>query len=138
MLAEHCLLTVLGLSVILSDVSASPFTPVITNVDECTRGTPVILMGTHAVLRKEDEQMVSAATESANSDLSDIEVMTDQATLADLSNLFRDQGSMMVCHRCDDVGELIAGIIVDNESEEAWVLCGPCLRTIPLRGAFAS
>jgi hypothetical protein len=36
------------------------------------------------------------------------------------------------------VSELIAGILVVNESEEAWVLCGPCLRTIPLRGAFAS
>jgi hypothetical protein len=138
MLAEHCLLTVLGLSVILSDVSASPFTPVITNVDECTRGTPVILMGTHAVLRKEEEQMVSAATESANSDLSDIEVMTDQATLADLSNLFRDQGSMMVCHRCDDVSAIIAGILVVKETEEAWVLCGPCLREIPLHGPLAS
>jgi hypothetical protein len=73
-----------------------------------------------------------------NQKLTDIELMTDQASLANLSSVFRNQGSMMVCHRCDDVSELIAGILVDNESEEAWVLCGPCLRTIPLRGAFAS
>jgi hypothetical protein len=138
MLAERRLLTVMRLSVILSDVTASPFTPVITNVDECTRGTPVILMGTNTVLRKEEEQMVSAATESATPDLSDIEVMTDQATLADLSNQFRDQGSMMVCHRCDDVGAIIAGILVVKETEEAWVLCGPCLREIPLHGPLAS
>ncbi len=82
---------------------------------------------------------MTAATDSAPSQrLVDIELMTDQAVLASLSSVFRNQGSMMVCHACDDVGELIAGIIVDNESEEAWVLCGPCLQTIPLRGAFAS
>jgi hypothetical protein len=82
--------------------------------------------------------MFSAANSAPNQQLVDIELMTDQASLASLSSLFRNQGSVMVCHGCDDVGELIAGIIVDNESEEAWVLCGPCLRAIPLRGAFAS
>jgi hypothetical protein len=82
--------------------------------------------------------MFLAADSTPNQELVDIELMTDQASLASLSSMFRDQGSMMVCHRCDDVGELIAGIIVDNESEEAWVLCGPCLRAIPLSGAFAS
>ena len=40
MLAEHRLLTVMGLSIILTDVTASPFTPIITKVDECTRDTP--------------------------------------------------------------------------------------------------
>ena len=82
---------------------------------------------------------MTAATDSAPSQrLVDIELMTDQTSLANLSSVFRDQGSIMVCHRCDDVSELIAGIIVDNEYEEAWVLCGPCLQTIPLRGTFAS
>ncbi len=82
--------------------------------------------------------MSLAVNNTPNQKLVDLELMTDQASLANLSSVFRNQGSMMVCHRCDDVGELIAGIIVDNESEEAWVLCGPCLRTIPFRGAFAS
>lgn len=82
--------------------------------------------------------MFLAANSAPSQRLVDIELMTDQATLASLSSVFRNQGSMMVCHACDDVGELIAGIIVDNKSEEAWVLCGPCLRAIPLRGAFAS
>jgi hypothetical protein len=82
--------------------------------------------------------MFSAANSTPNQKLVDIELMTDQASLASLSSLFRNQGSVMVCHRCDDVGELIAGIIVDNATEEAWVLCGPCLQAIPLRGAFAS
>ena len=82
--------------------------------------------------------MSLAINSTPNQKLVDLELMTDQASLASLSSAFRNQGSMMVCHRCDDVSELIAGIIVDNESEEAWVLCGPCLRTIPVRGAFAS
>jgi hypothetical protein len=82
--------------------------------------------------------MFLAANSTPNQELVDIELMTDQASLASLSSMFRDQGSMMVCHRCDDVGELIAGIIVDNATEEAWVLCGPCLRAIPLRGTLAS
>jgi len=82
--------------------------------------------------------MSLAANSTLDQKLADIELMTDQAILASLSSVFRNEGSMMVCHACDDVGELVAGIIVDNESEEAWVLCGPCLRAIPLRGAFAS
>jgi len=82
--------------------------------------------------------MSLAANSAPNQKLVDIELMTDQASLANLSSVFRNQGSMMVCHGCDDVGEIIAGIIVDNATEEAWVLCGPCLRAIPLRGAFAS
>ena len=64
--------------------------------------------------------------------------MTDPATLTNLSSAFRNQGSMMVCHRCDDVGEIIAGILIVKETEEAWVLCGPCLRQIPVRGPLAS
>jgi hypothetical protein len=82
--------------------------------------------------------MSLAVNNTPNQKLVDLELMTDQASLASLSSVFRNQGSMMVCDRCDDVSELIAGIIVDNESEEAWVLCGPCLQTIPVRGAFAS
>ena len=38
---------------------------------------------------------------------------------------------MLVCHRCNDASELIAGIVVIPETEEAWVLCGDCWREIP-------
>ena len=82
--------------------------------------------------------MFSEANGAENQDLADIELMTDQETLADLSNMFRDQGGLLVCHRCDDVSEVIAGIVVVKETEEAWVLCGPCLRTVPLHGPLAS
>jgi hypothetical protein len=73
-----------------------------------------------------------------NQELADVELMTDQEALADLSNIFREQGGMMVCHGCDDVSEVIAGIVIVKETEEAWVLCGPCLRQLPLHGPLAS
>jgi hypothetical protein len=82
--------------------------------------------------------MFSEAIGAANRDLDDIELMTDRAVLEDLSEVLRGKGSMLVCHLCDDVSEIIAGILVDREGEEAWVLCGPCLRQVPLEGALAS
>jgi hypothetical protein len=74
----------------------------------------------------------------ANRDMTDIELMTDRASLNNLADVFRAQGSIMVCHVCDDVSEIVAGILVVRASEEAWVLCGPCMRKVPLNGPLAS
>jgi hypothetical protein len=82
--------------------------------------------------------MLSQATGYASRNLADVELMTDRMALESLSNGFRAKGNIMVCHLCDDVSELIAGILVVRASEEAWVLCGPCLRTIPVQGPLAS
>jgi hypothetical protein len=82
--------------------------------------------------------MLSEAIGDTNRDLADIELMTDRTALEDLSNVFRAKGNMLVCHLCDDVSELIAGILVVRSNEEAWVLCGPCLRKIPVQGPLAS
>lgn len=83
--------------------------------------------------------MTSEIIKNDNSrELSEIELMTDRHAIEHLSNVFRASGNMMVCHICDDVGELIAGIVVVRASEEAWVLCGTCLRKIPMQGALAS
>jgi hypothetical protein len=82
--------------------------------------------------------MLSEVITTNNRDLDDVELMTDRAALENLSGVFRAQGSMMVCHICDDVSELIAGILVVRANEEAWVLCGPCLRTIHVQGPLAS
>lgn len=73
-----------------------------------------------------------------NNDLVDVEILTDQSGLAGLSAEIRAEGGLLVCHRCDDVHGIIAGILVMRESEEAWALCGPCLRQIPLQGQVAS
>lgn len=82
--------------------------------------------------------MFSEAISATNRDLADIELMTDRATLENLSDVCRGKGSMLVCHLCDDVSEIIAGILVVRESGEAWVLCGPCLRQVPVQGPLAS
>ena len=82
--------------------------------------------------------MLSEATYAATRDLVDIELMTDRANLENLSAVFRAKGNLLVCHLCDDVSELIAGIVVIRATEEAWVLCGPCLLKIPVHGPLAS
>jgi hypothetical protein len=71
-------------------------------------------------------------------DLINVEVLIDGAKLAGLSAELRAEGGMLVCGRCDDVHGIIAGILVLHESEEAWPLCGPCLRQIPLQGQLVS
>ena len=73
-----------------------------------------------------------------DNDLIDIEVMVDREGLAALSAVICSEGQLLVCHRCRDVDEIIAGIVVMREVEEAWVLCGPCLREIPVQGCLAS
>lgn len=82
--------------------------------------------------------MLSVAIGFEEKDLSDIELLTDRKILEDLSEGFRADGKIMVCHVCDDVSELVAGIVVMRSSEEAWVLCGPCLRKMPIQGPVAS
>jgi hypothetical protein len=82
--------------------------------------------------------MLSEVTNTANHDLADVELMTDRTSLENLSDVFRAQGNILVCHLCDDVSELVAGILVVRASEEAWVLCGPCLRKVPMQGVLAS
>jgi hypothetical protein len=73
-----------------------------------------------------------------DNDLIDIEVMVDREGLAALSAVICSEGQLLVCHRCRDVDAIIAGIVVMREVEQAWVLCGPCLREIPVQGCLAS
>lgn len=73
-----------------------------------------------------------------NNDLVDIEILTDRTDLAGLSADVRADGSLLVCHRCDDVRRIIVGIVVMHESEEAWALCGPCLQQVSPQGQVVS
>ncbi len=83
--------------------------------------------------------MPSEATKGGASwDSTDIKLMTDRTVLKNLSELLCANGGILVCHLCDDVSEVIAGILVIRGSEEAWLLCGPCLRKLPLQGPLAS
>jgi hypothetical protein len=82
--------------------------------------------------------MLSETLKPRLPELSEIELMTDRTSLQNLDDVFRTQGSILVCHLCDDVTEIIAGVLVVRASEEAWVLCGPCLRQVPLDGPLVS
>jgi hypothetical protein len=45
-------------------------------------------------------------------------------------------GRLLICHGCDDVEAVIVGFLVDKQSEQAWPLCGSCVRNLPPRGAL--
>ena len=73
-----------------------------------------------------------------NHDLVDVELMSDHDSLARLSRLARASGRLLICHRCRDVKSIIAGVLIIHKRDEAWALCGPCLRQVPLQGQLAS
>jgi len=43
-------------------------------------------------------------------------------------------GNLQVCNGCGDIEELIAGVLIIDDAEEAWVLCGACIRKLPFGG----
>ena len=43
-------------------------------------------------------------------------------------------GQLLVCHGCDDVEAVIVAFLVDEQSEQAWALCGSCVRALPASG----
>ena len=51
---------------------------------------------------------------------------------AQLSSL----GQLLICHGCGDVEALIVGFLVHEQCEQAWALCGPCVRKVPAYGAI--
>jgi len=73
-----------------------------------------------------------------NTEMVDVELIEDRGCLSDLSELASSEGEILVCHRCNDASEIIAGIVVIPETEEAWVLCGNCWRQIPAGVRLAS
>jgi hypothetical protein len=74
----------------------------------------------------------------ATRDLVDVELMSDHDSLTNLSKLARSSGHMLICHRCRNVKSIIAGVLIIHNRDEAWALCGPCLRKVPLEGQLAS
>ena len=45
--------------------------------------------------------------------------------------------SILICNGCGNIEAPIAGLLVDDDDEQAWALCADCLRTVPLLGAVA-
>ena len=82
--------------------------------------------------------MPSQWPNTVNRDLVDIELMSDRDNLVRLAKLARSNGRLLICHRCSDVKSIIAGVLIIHARDEAWALCGPCLRQVPLEGQFVS
>jgi len=66
-----------------------------------------------------------------NIPLVEIELIEDPSSVAALSAKVRSKGEMLVCRRCMDASEVIAGVLVINAMDEHWALCGPCWREMP-------
>jgi hypothetical protein len=71
-----------------------------------------------------------------NDSLREVNLIRDNATVAALSAELSALGGIMICYSCDDVEALIVGLLVIEQEEEAWPLCGECLRRLPLAGAL--
>ena len=67
-------------------------------------------------------------------DLVDVFLVRDLATVTAICAEVGD-GSLLVCNGCGDIEAPIAGVLVIDDAEEAWVLCGVCIRKLPFEGA---
>jgi hypothetical protein len=65
--------------------------------------------------------------------LVDVGLIVDSSALSDLTA----QVGAMICNGCRDPGALIAGLLVIDQDEEAWPLCGECLLRLPWAGHIA-
>jgi hypothetical protein len=63
--------------------------------------------------------------------LVEIELIEDPSRVAALSAMVRSKGETLVCRRCMNASEVIAGVLVINAMGEHWALCGPCWREMP-------
>jgi hypothetical protein len=64
----------------------------------------------------------------------DAEAIEDPADVAALCAGIGSAGGLLVCNRCDDPEEPIAGILLIASIEQAWVLCASCWRELPWEG----
>ena len=72
-----------------------------------------------------------------SNDLVDVALIRDAGMVAAISAEACADGSLLICNGCGDVEALIAGILVIDDAEEAWMLCGTCIRKLPIEGMVA-
>lgn len=68
---------------------------------------------------------------SMNIPLVEIELIEDALKVAALAAAVRSRGETLICQRCLNEDEIIAGVLVIDAMDEQWALCGPCWREIP-------
>ena len=66
-------------------------------------------------------------------DLMEVVFVRDMAAVTAICAEVGD-GSLLVCNGCGDIEAPIAGVLVIDDAEEAWVLCGACIRKLPFGG----
>jgi len=54
----------------------------------------------------------------------------DATSVAAICAEARSAGWPLICHNCGDREAVIAGIVVADLIEEAWLLCTPCMREL--------
>lgn len=88
-------------------------------------------------VRLENSGIEAGSADTKKPDLVNIGLVRDMETIAAICADIRVAGKLLVCHGCGDLEALIAGFLVLADDEEAWALCGACLRRLPLCGAIA-
>ena len=66
-------------------------------------------------------------------DLVDAFLVRDSATVTAICTEVGND-NLLVCNGCGDIEALIAGVLIIDDAEEAWVLCGACIRKLPFEG----
>ena len=69
------------------------------------------------------------------SDLIDVRLIRDSETIAAICSDVSSTGRLLICHGCGDVEALVIGFLLLDNDEQAWALCGTCMRKLPLHGA---
>ena len=67
-----------------------------------------------------------------SSEFDGVGLIDDTATVAAICAEVSSSGSLLVCNGCRDIEAPIAGVLVIDHDEEAWALCGACIRRLPL------
>jgi hypothetical protein len=67
----------------------------------------------------------------SNDHLVDVVFVRDMAAVTAICAEVGD-GTLLVCNNCGDIEALIAGVLIIEDAEEAWMLCGACIRKLPL------
>ena len=70
-----------------------------------------------------------------NDDLVDVVLVRDTAVVTAICAEIGTNGTLLICNCCGDIEALIAGVLIIDVAEEAWVLCGACIRKLPFEGA---
>ena len=69
-----------------------------------------------------------------DNDLVDVVLVRDTAAVTAICAEIGTDGTLLVCNGCGDIETLIAGVLIIDDAEEAWVLCGACIRKLPFEG----